>query len=92
MSAEGAALCYRTLCVEGAELFGRHGHPEVTLHTYSLADYMRHIDAGDWPAVGELLLSSVVMCLLTTFDAFAARAELLRVRRLLGPHFRLADT
>ena len=25
-------------------------------------------------------------------DAFAARAELLRVRRLLGPHFRLADT
>ena len=24
-------------------------------------------------------------------DAFAARAELLRVRRLLGPHFRLAD-
>jgi aspartate racemase len=59
VSAEGAALCYRTLCVEGAELFGRHGHPEVTLHTYSLADYMRHIDAGDWPAVGELLLSSV---------------------------------
>jgi len=59
VSAEGAALCYRTLCVEGAELFGRHGHPEVTLHTYSLADYMRHIEAGDWPAVGELLLSSV---------------------------------
>ena len=59
VSAEGAALCYRTLCVEGAELFGRHGHPEVTLHSYSLADYMRHIDAGDWPAVGELLLSSV---------------------------------
>lgn len=59
VSAEGAALCYRTLCVEGAELIGRHGHPEVTLHTYSLADYMRHIDAGDWSAVGELLLSSV---------------------------------
>lgn len=59
VSAEGAALCYRTLCVEGADLFGRHGHPEVTLHSYSLADYMRHIDAGDWPAVGERLLSSV---------------------------------
>jgi aspartate racemase len=59
VSAEGAALCYRTLCVEGAELFGRHGHPEVTLHTYSLADYMRHIDAGDWHAVGDMVLSSV---------------------------------
>jgi len=59
VSAEGAALCYRTVCVEGAELFGRHGHPEVTLHTYSLADYMRHIDADDWHAVGDMVLASV---------------------------------
>ena len=58
VSAEGAALCYRTLCVEGATILGRHGHPEVTPHTFPLADYMRHIDAGDWEAVGELLLSS----------------------------------
>ena len=36
-SAEGAAICYRTICVEGAELLGRHGHPEVSMHTYSLA-------------------------------------------------------
>ena len=27
-SAEGAALCYRTICVEGAELMGAHNHPE----------------------------------------------------------------
>jgi aspartate racemase len=58
VSAEGAALCYRTLCVEGAALFGKHGHPEVTLHTIPLADYMRPIEAGDWGAVGELLLCS----------------------------------
>lgn len=58
VSAEGAALCYRTVCVEGAALFGRHGHPEVTLHTIPLADYMPSIDAGDWAAVGELLLTS----------------------------------
>jgi aspartate racemase len=58
VSAEGAALCYRTVCVEGAALLGRHAHPEVTLHTYSLADYMHHIDAGDWHEVGEMLLSS----------------------------------
>jgi aspartate racemase len=59
VSAEGAALCYRTVCVEGAALLGRHAHPEVTLHTFPLADYMRAIDAGDWDAVGDLLLSSV---------------------------------
>ena len=58
VSAEGAALCYRTLCVEGAALFGRHGHPEVTLHTIPLADYMRPIEAGDWEAAGELVLCS----------------------------------
>jgi aspartate racemase len=57
-SAEGAALCYRTLCEEGAQLLGPHDHPEVSLHTYPLAEYMRHIDRGDWEGVGALMLSS----------------------------------
>ena len=57
-SAEGAALCYRTICTEGARLLGPHGHPEVSMHTHSLADYMRCIDCGDWPGVGELMLAS----------------------------------
>jgi len=57
-SAEGAALCYRTICVEGAALLGGHDHPEVSVHTHSLGEYMRRIEAGDWPAVGELMLSS----------------------------------
>jgi aspartate racemase len=57
-SAEGAALCYRTICVEGAQLLGAHDHPEVSMHTHSLAQYMRCIDRGDWPGVGELMLSS----------------------------------
>ena len=57
-SAEGAALCYRTVCVEGAEQFGRHAHPEVSMHTHSLAEYMQHVERGDWPGVGELMLSS----------------------------------
>jgi aspartate racemase len=58
VSAEGAALCYRTLCVEAASILGRHAHPEVTLHTYPLADYMRHIDAGRWEDVAAMLLDS----------------------------------
>ena len=57
-SAEGAALCYRTVCLEGAAVMGRHAHPEVSLHTHSLADYMRCIYADDWQGVAELMLSS----------------------------------
>jgi aspartate racemase len=57
-STEGAALCYRTISLEGAQLFGRHDHPEVSLHSHSLARYMKHIDAGDWAGVAELMLSS----------------------------------
>lgn len=57
-SAEGAALCYRTLCVEGSRYLGRHDHPEVSMHTHALADYMKCIDRDDWEGVGELMLSS----------------------------------
>jgi aspartate racemase len=57
-SAEGAALCYRTICVEGAQLLGAHDHPEVSMHTHSLAEYMKCIRRGDWQGVGELMLSS----------------------------------
>jgi aspartate racemase len=57
-SAEGAALCYRTICLEGAELLGRHGHPEVSMHTHSLAEYMKCVYADDWAGVAELMLSS----------------------------------
>lgn len=57
-SAEGAALCYRTVCVEGAQALGAHAHPEVSMHTHSFAGYVERIDRGDWPGVGELMLSS----------------------------------
>ena len=57
-SAEGASLCYRTLAVEGAEILGEHDHPEVSVHNYSLAEYMRPIYGDDWNAVGELMLRS----------------------------------
>lgn len=57
-SAEGAALCYSSICVAGAALFGPHDHPEVSLHTYSLARYMRAIQAGDWGEVANLMVAS----------------------------------
>ncbi len=57
-STEGAALCYRTISIEGTHLLGSHDHPEVSLHSHSLAKYMEHIYANDWAAVAELMLSS----------------------------------
>lgn len=58
-SAEGAALCYRTICLEAEPLMGKHAHPEVTMHTISLAEYMKPIEASlDWQAVGEIMLRS----------------------------------
>jgi len=58
-SAEGASLCYRTICIEGAGVMGRYAHPEVTMHTYSLSEYMRCIEVDDWEGVASLMLSSV---------------------------------
>lgn len=57
-SAEGAALCYKTICVEGAGPMGPHAHPEVSMHTHSLADYVERLDRGDRAGVAELMLSS----------------------------------
>ena len=57
-SAEGAALCYRTICVEGAKLLGPHAHPEVSMHTPSFAEYVTCLGGNDWRGVGDLMLSS----------------------------------
>jgi aspartate racemase len=57
-SAEGAALCYRTICLEGAQFLGEHDHPEVSMHTHSLAECMRCIYRNDWRGVAELMLDS----------------------------------
>lgn len=57
-TAEGAALCYRTLCHEAEEFMGRHAHPEITLHTFSLQSYFDLIDHDDWTGVARLLSQS----------------------------------
>lgn len=58
ITAEGAALCYTEICAEGGRVLGLHFHPEITLHTYSLSEYLRHIEAGRWEQVGGLILAS----------------------------------
>ena len=57
-SAEGAALCYRTICTEAPQKMGEHMHPEISMHTHPLAEYMIHIRAGNWKEVAELMMSS----------------------------------
>ncbi|HXK59535.1 MAG TPA: amino acid racemase [Acidobacteriota bacterium] len=58
VSAEGAALCYRTICAEGAACLGPHAHPEITMHTTPLSEYMVYIESGRWKEVGDLMLNS----------------------------------
>jgi aspartate racemase len=57
-SAEGAALCYRTICLEAGAVMGEHNHPEVTMNSVPLAEHMRHVRAGDWRALAETLVAS----------------------------------
>lgn len=57
-SAEGAALCYRTIVSEAAMHLGGHAHPEITMHTASFARYVALLGADDWHGVADLMLVS----------------------------------
>lgn len=57
-SAEGAALCYRTICMEGPHLLGPYAHPEISMHTPPFAEYVACMEREDWDGVGELMLES----------------------------------
>lgn len=58
-TAEGAALCYRTLCLEAERFMGhRYAHPEVTLHAIPLHRYLDAIDRDDWAEVAALMSQS----------------------------------
>jgi aspartate racemase len=57
-SSEGAALCYRTICLDGAQYLGAHDHPEVSMHTHPLAAYVDCLGRDDREGVAALMLSS----------------------------------
>jgi aspartate racemase len=57
-SAEGAALCYRTICAEGSAMLGPHAHPEVSLHSTSLADYVSCLGEKNLQGLADLMLNS----------------------------------
>lgn len=57
-SAEGAALCYRTICLEAQALMGKHNHPQITMNSIPMAQYMTPINEDDWKGVADLMLDS----------------------------------
>jgi aspartate racemase len=57
-TADGASLCYRTLCHEGERLMGPYAHPEITMHQLPLTHYLACIDAGDWSGVAAFMTRS----------------------------------
>lgn len=60
-SAEGAALCYRTICAEAAKRTRTHAHPEITMHTPSLQAYVDALGKGELDRVAELMLNSAAI-------------------------------
>jgi aspartate racemase len=58
-SAEGAALCYRTICREAVGVFGTNEHPRITLDSIAMARWLPAFDAGDYTGVAGFMLESV---------------------------------
>ena len=57
-SAEGAALCYRTICLEASAFMGEHNHPEITMNSVPLAEHMSYIRANNWEGLANVLAAS----------------------------------
>ena len=57
-SAEGAALCYQTVCREALTLVGKNDHPRITLDSIAMARWLPAFDAGDYAGVARFMLDS----------------------------------
>jgi aspartate racemase len=57
-SAEGAALCYRSLCVQALALVGKNDHPRITLDSIPMSRWMPAFDRGDLAGVAAFMLDS----------------------------------
>jgi aspartate racemase len=60
-SAEGAALCYQTICQEALALVGKNDHPRITLDSIAMARWLPAFDAGDYAGVARFMLESARM-------------------------------
>jgi aspartate racemase len=55
---EGTTLCYQSICEQAASVMGEYHHPQITIHSFPLADYLRFLAGLDWEGVAGLLLES----------------------------------
>ncbi len=60
-SAEGAALCFETICRLGLEMVGKNDHPRITMDAIPLARWMPAFEAGDHEAVGRIMVESATV-------------------------------
>jgi aspartate racemase len=58
-SIEGAALCFRTFCHEGAGALGAHDHPDVSLDCIAMARSMPAREANDLASIRATFARSV---------------------------------
>jgi len=57
-SAEGAALCYRSICREALTVVGKNDHPRITMDSIPMARWLPAFDAGDYAGVAGFMLDS----------------------------------
>lgn len=58
-SAEGAALCFITVCREGSTLLGPHMYPKVVMSAVPMALSLPAWEANDYAAVGRFIAEGV---------------------------------
>jgi aspartate racemase len=57
-SAEGAALCYESICRQAARVLRKNDHPRITLDSIPMAAWLPAFDAGDARGVAGFMLDS----------------------------------
>ena len=61
-SAEGAALCYQTICRDALALVGKNDHPQITMSSIPMARWMPAFEDGDFPGVAAFMVESARIC------------------------------
>ena len=69
-SFEGAALCYRTMCLEGAARLGPHMHPEITLTGVAMHHMLDAWDRGDLAELRAMFMEDVAKLAAVGADFF----------------------
>ena len=69
-SFEGAALCFRTVCLEGIARLGPHFHPEITLTGVAMHHMMDAYGTGDMASVRSMFLRDIAKLAAAKADFF----------------------